>query len=235
MKRQIPTIMAMLAASLGAPRTFGQHATAELDRMPIFGMPADPKAANRTYLGIDVRDTADGVVVTQVDTDSPAAKAGFKAGDLVLDYNGQDVEVKAQLSRLLSETPPGRQVNIHVLRGGARFTFTPTVESFGPTVESFGPTVEFFGLPQAMPTVITTVPPEYTPEALKAGIQGTVTVYVEVGVDGRAYRARVVKGLGYGLDAKALAALEQWRFIPAKRNGVPVACPATIEMNFRPR
>jgi TonB family protein len=228
MKGQIPTIMAMLAAGLGAPETFGQHATAELDRMPIFGMPADPKAANRTYLGIDVRDTADGVVVTQVDTDSPAAKAGFKAGDLVLDYNGQDVEVKAQLSRLLSETPPGRQVKIHVLRGGARFTFTPTVESFGPTVE-------FSGLPQVMPTVITTAPPEYTPEALKAGIQGTVMIYVEIGVDGRAYRARVVRGLGYGLDAKALAALEQWRFIPAKRNGVRVVCPATIEMNFRPR
>jgi TonB family protein len=226
MKRQIPTIMAMLAASLGAPRTFGQHATAELDRMPIFGMPADPKAANRTYLEIDVRDTADGVVVTQVDAGSPAARAGFKPGDLVLDYNGQDVEVRAQLSRLLSETPPGRQVKIHVLRGGTRFTFTPTLEASAPSLE-------FFGLPQVMPTLITTAPPEYTPEALKAGIQGTVTIGVEVGVDGRAYRARVFKGLGYGLDAKALASLKQWRFIPAKRNGVPVACPATIEINFR--
>ena len=69
MKGQIPTIMAMLAAGLGAPKTYGQHATADLDRMPIFGMPADPKATHNTYLGIDVRDTADGVIVTQVDTD----------------------------------------------------------------------------------------------------------------------------------------------------------------------
>jgi TonB family protein len=219
MKRAIPTIMAMLAASLGAPRTFGQHATADQDRMPIFGMPTDPKPAHNTYLGIDVRDTADGVVVTQVDTDSPAAKAGFKPGDLVLDYNGQDVEVKAQLSRLLSETTPGRQVKIGVLGGGVSLTLTPTVEAFG--------------LPQVVPTLITTAPPEYTPEALKAGIEGTVTIGVEVGVDGRAYHARVFKGLGYGLDAKALDALKQWRFIPAKRNGVPVACPATIEINFR--
>jgi len=211
--------MAMLAASLGAPRTFGQHATAELDRMPIFGMPADPKPANRTYLGIDVRDTADGVKVTQVDAGSPAAKAGFKPGDLVLDYNGQAVDVKAQLSRLLSETPPGRQVKIGVLRGGASLTVTPTVEAFGD--------------PQVWPTLIKNVPPEYTPEALQAGIQGTVTIYVEIGVDGRAYRARVMKGLGYGLDAKALDALEQWRFSPAKRNGFPVVTPATIEINFR--
>ena len=220
MKGQIPTIMAMLAAGLGAPQTFGQHATADLDRMPIFGMPAHTKPTNDTYLGIDVRDTADGVVVTQVDTDSPAAKAGFKPGDFVLDYNGQAVDVKAQLSRLMSETPPGRQVKIGVLRAGASLTLTPTVEALG--------------LPQVMPTLIKNVQPEYTPEALKAGIEGTVMIGVEIGVDGRAYRARVFKGLGYGLDAKALEALEQWRFSPAKRNGVPVACPATIEINFRP-
>jgi TonB family protein len=219
MKGQIPTIMAMLAAGLGAPKTYGQHATADLDRMPIFGMPADPKATHNTYLGIDVRDTADGVIVTQVDTDSPAAKAGFKPGDFVLDYNGQAVDVKAQLSRLLSETPPGRQVKIGVLRGRASLTLTPTVEAFG--------------LPQVMPALMKNVPPEYTPEALKAGIQGTVMIQVLIGIDGRAYRARVVKGLGYGLDAKALDALAQWRFIPAKRNGVPVVYPATVEINFR--
>jgi len=116
MTRHISTIVATLAAVFGTPPAFGQHATADLDRMPIFGMPADPKPTH-TYLGIDVRDTADGVVVTQVDTDSPAAKAGFRPGDFVLDYNGQAVDVKAQLSRMLSETPLGRQVKIGVLRG----------------------------------------------------------------------------------------------------------------------
>jgi TonB family protein len=187
--------------------------------MPIFGMPAEPKPANRTYLGIDVRDTADGVVVTQVDAGSPAAKAGFKPGDLLLDYNGQAVDFKAQLSRLLSETPPGRRVKIGVLRGGVSLTLTPTLEAFGD--------------PQVMPALIKNLQPDYTPEALKAGIEGPVVINVEIGLDGRAYRARVVKGLGYGLDAKALDALEQWRFSPAKRNGGPVACPATIEINFR--
>lgn len=221
MKTRISTALAMLAAGLTVPQSFGQHAAASLDRMPIFGMPADPKAANRTYLGIDVRDTADGVVVTGVDEGSPAAKAGFKPGDLVLDFNGHDVVFKAQLSRLLSETPPGRLVKIHVLRRGARFTFTPTLEDFG--------------LPPIVPTLIENVQPEYTPEALTAGIEGTVTIYAEIAADGRAYRPRVVKGLGYGLDAKALEALEHWRFVPAERNGVPVVCPVTVEINFRRR
>jgi protein TonB len=93
--------------------------------------------------------------------------------------------------------------------------------------------VEALRLPQVTPALIKNVQPEYTPEALKAGIEGTVMVGGEIGVDGRAYRPRVVRGLGYGLDAKALDALAQWRFIPAKRNGVPVACPATTEINFR--
>ena len=71
------------------------------------------------YLGIGVQDIdADrakalklketrGAEVTSVVADSPAAKAGFKEGDVVLDYNGQAVEGGEQLSRLVRETPVG--------------------------------------------------------------------------------------------------------------------------------
>jgi hypothetical protein len=47
-----------------------------------------------------------------------------------------------------------------------------------------------------------------------------------------ASRAEGVKGLGYGLDENALAALEAWRFAPALRNGLPVSAVAEIEIHF---
>ena len=49
-----------------------------------------------------------GVEVRCVDADSPAAKAGLKEGDVVLEYNGQRVEGGEQFMRLVRETPPGR-------------------------------------------------------------------------------------------------------------------------------
>ncbi len=95
-----------------------------------------------SYLGIGGKDIVDndrakslnlkdvrGVEVTNVVDDSPAAKAGFKEGDVVWEYNGQPVEGWMQLTRLIQETPAGRQVKIVVIRNGSPQTLTPTVEA----------------------------------------------------------------------------------------------------------
>ena len=68
-----------------------------------------------------------GVEVSSLAEDGPAAKAGLKEGDVVLEYNGQAVQGTAQFQRLVRETPPGRQVKITVWRGGAMQTLTATV------------------------------------------------------------------------------------------------------------
>jgi protein TonB len=44
---------------------------------------------------------------------------------------------------------------------------------------------------------------------------------------------KVVRGLGSGLDEKAVECLQQWRFTPAMRNGEPVPEKASVEINFR--
>jgi serine protease Do len=68
-----------------------------------------------------------GVEVSSLAEDGPAAKAGIKAGDVVLEFNGQPVEGSAQFQRLVRETPVGRQVKITVWRSGAAQTLTATV------------------------------------------------------------------------------------------------------------
>ena len=70
---------------------------------------------------------ARGVEIKSVDANSPAAKAGLKDGDVVLDYNGQAVAGIEQFARLVRETPAGREVRLSVWRGGAMQTITATI------------------------------------------------------------------------------------------------------------
>ena len=44
---------------------------------------------------------------------------------------------------------------------------------------------------------------------------------------------RVVRGLGFGLDAKAIDAVQQWRFQPAMKDGKPVDVQISVEVDFR--
>ena len=57
-----------------------------------------------------------GTEVTVLVPNSPAAAAGMRIGDVVMNYNGQRVEGWIQLSRLISDTPAGREVRIQVFR-----------------------------------------------------------------------------------------------------------------------
>jgi serine protease Do len=68
-----------------------------------------------------------GVELSQIDPEGPAAKAGLKEGDVILDFNGQPVQSWTQLRRVVQETPIGRQVRIVVWRSGATQTLTATV------------------------------------------------------------------------------------------------------------
>jgi len=67
-----------------------------------------------------------GVEITTVEDDSPASKAGLKAGDVVLEYNGQRVEGMEQLLRMVRETPAGREVKFGISRNGKPETVAVT-------------------------------------------------------------------------------------------------------------
>jgi TonB family protein len=96
-----------------------------------------------------------------------------------------------------------------------------------------GPQAEFRVAGAQPPAVIQKSSPEYTEQARRAGIEGTVLLRVEIGTDGRAHGIHVIRGLGFGLDTKAVESVRQWRFQPATRDGIPVPAPATIEVNFK--
>ena len=87
--------------------------------------------------------------------------------------------------------------------------------------------------PSKWPELLVKNEPEYSEPARKVRQQGTVILAVDVGVDGRPHNIRILRGLGLGLDEKAMDAVASWRFRPALANGRPVAAPITVEVNFR--
>lgn len=87
------------------------------------------------------------------------------------------------------------------------------------------------------PVVLREVKPAYTADAMRAKIQGVVVVECIILPDGTVGNVQVVKSLDptFGLDQEALKAAKQWRFIPGKKQGQPVAVLVTIELAFNLR
>ena len=84
------------------------------------------------------------------------------------------------------------------------------------------------------PAVITEAKPKYTPDAMRAKIEGIVEVEAIILADGSVGPVRVVRSLDkeLGLDAAAIAAVKQWTFKPGRKDGEAVAVLVNIELSF---
>jgi serine protease Do len=82
-----------------------------------------------SFLGVGIQEIDAGVQVTRIAPDSPAEKAGIQTGDVVTQYNGQRVEGMEQFSRMVRETPAGREVKIGIIRNGAPQTIAVKILS----------------------------------------------------------------------------------------------------------
>ena len=82
------------------------------------------------------------------------------------------------------------------------------------------------------PVVVKEVKPQYTAEAMRARVQGVVTLECVVQPDGAVGEARVTKALNPGLDEEAIKAVRQWRFKPGRKEGKAVPVRVTLEVTF---
>jgi len=86
----------------------------------------------RGYLGVRIEDVTPelaeaynlerprGAIITEVVEGTPADKAGLKAGDIIVEFNGREVEDMNSLRIIVAETPPGTKVKIKVIREGGK-------------------------------------------------------------------------------------------------------------------
>jgi serine protease Do len=90
---------------------------------------------------LDAKASTGGVKIDEVNDDSPAQKAGIRAGDVVVDYDGERVRSARQFTRLVQETPEGRSVAIGLMRDGKKQTVNATSED-GRMTWNFGPEMD---------------------------------------------------------------------------------------------
>ena len=81
--------------------------------------------------------------------------------------------------------------------------------------------------------MIFSVEPEFSEEARKAKVAGNVLVNLYVDQQGRPSHVHVIRGVGMGLDEKAVEAVKQYKFKPAMENGKPVLVELNVEVNFQ--
>jgi TonB family protein len=83
------------------------------------------------------------------------------------------------------------------------------------------------------PMIVLKVNPDYTAEARAAKVQGVVVLRVRVNEKGEPENVAVVRSLDPALDKNAMAAVSQWRFKPATKDGKPVAQTVNLEVNYK--
>jgi len=130
--------LAVLAAQQDTPRR-GVYVYGQSGQSPRVGLRT--QLLGGSYVGVTVRDVdasdveraklprATGVVVEEVRSDSPAAAAGLRAGDVILSFDGERVRSARHFERLVSETPEGRQVSIALVRGTESIDLNVTPEA----------------------------------------------------------------------------------------------------------
>lgn len=89
---------------------------------------ADVTPENAKFFGDS---TAMGGVVTQVEADSPGAKAGLQIGDVITEVDGQKVNDAGELQVLIGQKQPGTKIELTVLRDRKTMTIPVTLEELG--------------------------------------------------------------------------------------------------------
>ena len=127
---------------------------------------------------------------------------------------GQAPTVSARLAAV-SMTP---------LRGGGRQLDPGAAAPFDPGAGRAG---------MKWPKVVRQIVPSYTPNAMRAKVQGTVRMEVVILDDGSVGQTRVTQPLDSELDNQALIAARYWLFEAGTKDGKPVAMTVVLELEFK--
>jgi len=123
-----------------------------------------------------------GALVSRVDPEGPAAAAGIERGDVIVEFDGEEIETMEDLPRIVAATPVGKTVDVVVLRDGKRKTVEveigeldePALAGAEPEGEEKGPARFGIGAQDITPQIAQQL-------GLEEGEQGVVITRVEPG------------------------------------------------------
>ena len=158
--------------------------------------------ATRGWLGVRIQNVdqslaesfgltkPEGALVSEVTANSPAAKAGYKTGDIILSFNSKPVPFSSALPPLVGVIKPGDTVSSVVLRDGKRKTIRVTIEPLESDVQK---RTESLAQGQGSPSLGAVVTPLTSGELTELGLDHGVRV-AEVDDNGAAARAGILPG-----------------------------------------
>ncbi len=93
------------------------------------------------------------------------------------------------------------------------------------------------GAPLTGPEIIPALPqvfpdPAISPADLPPGVQGDVIVEVTIDEQGNVVQTKLIQGIGYGIEDRVMAALRQWHFRPASKDGVTIASQHIVSFHY---
>jgi serine protease Do len=139
---EVVGINTFLVSSSGAFSGMGFAIPTQIVKPTVDTLIRDGKVTHG-YMGIGISDVtpenekffnvsdATGAVVTQVEADSPAAKAGLKVGDVITELDGQKVSDAGELQVEVGQKGPGTTIKLEVIRDGKNTTIPVTLEAMG--------------------------------------------------------------------------------------------------------
>jgi serine protease Do len=186
----------------------------------------------RGYLGVHIQDVTPslahqfglnqggGVLIGDVSPDTPAAKAGLKKGDVVLELNGQPIEAANQLQVQISQMAPGSSARMKIWRDGKSQDVTVNLGELPEQAEKEGPGENSEGALEGVE--VQNVTPDLAQQLqLPAGTKGVVVTQVDpssaaasVGLD----RGMVIQEV----NRKSVNNVDEYKRALAGSNGQPV-------------
>lgn len=127
-------VVAVAGVALVAPAVSGQTRVVERalqdarDRVLTVRPDIQVLELGGPEIGVTIREAekGEGVVVEDLRSGGPASKAGVRAGDVIVEFDGEKVRSVRHLTRLIRETPAGRSVKMAVMRDGKRVDLAVT-------------------------------------------------------------------------------------------------------------
>jgi len=150
-------------------------------------------------------------------------------GEPVVSANQLSIQFQYCPSKVKVDTSSSKQLSLTLAK-----IPTQSITVLTSLPDEFKIKVDTIGGSTHAPTLLHMENAEFSDEARRANVQGTVLIQLIVDANGLPVNPHIIRSLGYGLDEQALRAVRKYRFKPAYRDGgttVPVVI--NVEVNFR--
>jgi len=127
-------VVSQIASETGGNVGIGYAVPSDTVRSVVSDLLRDGEI-KRAYLGVRLAEVSDGVRLAEVIDGEPADDAGLRAGDVVVEVNGKQVDTASDVQGAVASHKPGDEIELKITRGGSERTVTVKLGTRPPAVQ----------------------------------------------------------------------------------------------------